>query len=123
LSGSCVALRHARCKASLAQRIPAEALSRGGFEVTPRHVEAYREDGVVHLPGVFSQEWVRYLQGAFHEGMQRPGKHAEFIAPGTTWDTMFQQDAQMRDVEMFQDQVFFQETEDRLPDWQPVIRS
>lgn len=123
LSGSCAALRHARCQATLAQRIPAEALSRGDFEVTPRHVEAYREDGVVHLPGVFSQEWVRYLQGAFHAGMQRPGKHAEFIAHGTTWDTMFQQNAQTRDVEMFQDQVFFRETEDRLPEWQPVIRS
>eukprot|EP00913_Durusdinium_trenchii_P012889 g12104.t1 len=36
--------------------------------------EAYQRDGVVHLPGAFSEDWVTYLREAFQQGMEKPGR-------------------------------------------------
>eukprot|EP00434_Breviolum_minutum_P003109 symbB.v1.2.002736.t1/scaffold146.1/size298692/17 len=53
--------------------------------------------------------------------MEKPGKYAEFIGKDTTWDTLFA--AREKDIEMFQDQVFYQEAAERVPAWLPVFHS
>jgi len=92
----------------------------GALPVTLQDIEAYRRDGVVHLQGAFSAEWVAYMRRGFRDGMERPGKYAEFIGAGATWDTMFAEGAKERTLDMFQDQVFYQEAIDRLPRWAAV---
>ena len=62
---------------------------KSAVHVTAAHLKAYREDGVVHLPGAFGEDWVQYLRDAFQQGMEKPGKYAEFIGKETTWDTLF----------------------------------
>ncbi|CAK8995282.1 unnamed protein product [Durusdinium trenchii] len=83
--------------------------------------EAYQRDGVVHLPGAFSEDWVTYLREAFQQGMEKPGKYAEFIGKETTWETLFE--TTRNDVQMFQDQVFYAEATERVPAWQPLLHS
>ncbi|CAJ1439818.1 unnamed protein product [Effrenium voratum] len=109
--------RHlARSKASMA---PTPAAN---LRVSSQQVQAYRENGVVHLPQLFGPDWVQYLREAFGQGMQRPGKYAEFISKDSTWETLFE-NAQRKNVGMFQDQVFYEEAVERLPDWVPVFHS
>lgn len=102
-------------KASLAVPKPS------AVHVTAAQREAYQENGVVHIPGAFGEDWVHYLRDAFQRGMEKPGKYAEFIGKDTTWDTLF--GARAKDIEMFQDQVFYQEAAERVPAWLPVFHS
>ena len=75
------------------------------FALTDEHVHSFQRDGVVHLPGAFDASWVDYMRDAFTDAMKKPGPHAEFIGKGVTWDTMFERQANERDLEMFQDQM------------------
>lgn len=88
--------------------------------VTSEDVEAYRRDGVVLLRKAFSPEWVSFMRQAFREGMERPGKYAEFMRSGTTWKTMFDEGREIGNLDMFQDQVFYEDAVGRLPLWAAV---
>lgn len=88
--------------------------------VTADDVEAYRRDGVVLLRNVFSSAWILYMREAFREGMERPGKYAEFMCSGTTWNSMFEGGRRIEDADMFQDQVFYEDAVRRLPLWAAV---
>merc|ERR1711998_263699 len=39
----------------------------------------------------------------------------------TTWESLFDAGSQGRDLELFQDQVFYQEALERVPDWNTVV--
>lgn len=92
-------------------------------QVAPGHVEAYARDGVVHLPGVFDAAGLRALREAFRIAMEHPGVHAEYIGQGVTWQNLFAAGASERAVEMFQDQLFFEEAQERAPGWAEIIRA
>jgi len=79
----------------------------------------------VHLSGAFDAEWLAKMRAAFDEAMEKPGKHAEFMGKDTTWDNMFDSDraSRLANLQMFQDQVFFQDALARVPAWGDVATS
>ncbi|CAE8582512.1 unnamed protein product [Polarella glacialis] len=91
--------------------------------VTSDDVQAYQRDGVVQLRGAFGPDWVAYMRQAFDEAMDRPGKYAEFIGEGVTRTNLFSEGADRRKVEMFQDQVFYEEALERVPAWAAVAET
>ena len=81
----------------------------------------YKQDGVVHLKGAFDKEWLSKMRSAFTEAMEKPGKHAEFVGKNTTWDTLFAKGTK-EELQMFQDQLFYQEALTRAPGFADVIQ-
>ena len=65
------------------------------------------------------------MRSAFIEAMDKPGKHAEFIGRDTTWDTLFANESKRDlsdELQMFQDQLFYQEALTRAPGFAEVIQ-
>lgn len=90
--------------------------------MTESDAAAYQRDGVVHLRGAFSDAWVSLMRDGFRDAMEQPGAYAEFIGSGVTWDSLFDSDAKTREIEMFQDQIFFEEAMERVPAWVDVVQ-
>ena len=66
------------------------------------------------------------MRSAFTEAMEKPGKHAEFVGRNTTWDTLFTKGIgqdNLADLQMFQDQLFYQEALARAPGFAEVIQA
>jgi len=93
-----------------------------GSLVTEAQIATYRRDGVVHLPGAFAGH-LQELREAFALAMARPGKYAEFIGKNATWANLFEEGAEEREVEMYQDQIFMRDIKARLPSWGPMLES
>ena len=65
------------------------------------------------------------MRSAFTEAMEKPGKYAEFVGKDTTWDTLFTKGSgqdNLSELQMFQDQLFYQETLTRAPGFAEVIQ-
>eukprot|EP00930_Biecheleria_cincta_P084004 TRINITY_DN73506_c0_g1_i1.p1 TRINITY_DN73506_c0_g1~~TRINITY_DN73506_c0_g1_i1.p1 ORF type:complete len:361 (+),score=34.25 TRINITY_DN73506_c0_g1_i1:71-1084(+) len=98
-------------------------LQKNSVAVTEDHVAAYTTDGIVHLPGIFDPEWVDRMREAFSAAMENPGPYAEYMSSGVTWNNLFEDGAHRRkDLELFQDQLFFEEAEQRVPAWASIVR-
>ena len=68
---------------------------------------------------------VPQMRSAFIEAMDKPGKHAEFMGRDTTWDTLFARESHLDgldQLQMFQDQLFYQEALTRAPGFAEVIQ-
>ena len=66
------------------------------------------------------------MRAAFAEAMEKPGKYAEFVGKNTTWDTLFTRESGQDNIEglqMFQDQLFYQEILARAPGFSDVIQA
>jgi len=97
----------------------------GTLLVTADAVSQFERDGVVVVRQAFSPEWVEKMRSAFGEAMQKPGKYAEFMCKDTTWDNLFDKQAKPEpgQLEMFQDQLFWQETAERVPAWADIVKN
>ena len=65
------------------------------------------------------------MRSSFAEAMENPGKYAEFVGKNTTWDTLFANGSELSnlaELQMFQDQLFYQEALDRAPGFVEVIQ-
>ena len=88
-------------------------------------ISRFERDGVVILRQAFSHDWVEKMRAAFSEAMQKPGKYAEFMGKDTTWENLFDvknEGPNAGGLEMFQDQLFWQETTERVPAWAHIVR-
>ena len=66
------------------------------------------------------------MRSAFAEAMEKPGKYAEFVGKSTTWETLFTRERGQDNIEglqMFQDQLFYQEILARAPGFSDVIQA
>ena len=66
------------------------------------------------------------MRAAFAEAMEKPGKYAEFVGKNTTWETLFTRESGQDNIEglqMFQDQLFYQEILARAPGFSDVIQA
>lgn len=114
--------RRARSPSALLSARQAPQAAAASALVSESCVEAFQRDGVVHLPGAFGPAWLATLRGAFGEAMAHPGPQAEFIGKGVTRGNLFDAGNRSLDLEMFQDQLFFKDTEVRAPAWADIVR-